>query len=186
MAFTQNYKFSGTPGFGFGPAPLSTGSVQAIDAVSATQNYPLGTRARAVDPVLGEGEFIYAKGVASTAKYDAVTIDADYATTRTVAASKGIVGIAQAAIVADRYGWYQIFGRGIVTIAADVAAAVPAYVTSTAGTVADDIVATDHILGMQLSVGLDAGGSAVAGTTETTAAHQCLALMFYPYLANAV
>jgi len=181
--FAQSFKPANN---GVGVFPLSTGGPQAINATSATQNYPLGTRIRAIDPVLGEAEFIYAKGVANTAQYDAVTIDADYVTVRTVAAAKGQVGIAQSACVANQFGWYLIFGRGLVTIAADVAAALPAYVTATAGTVADDIVATDHILGMQLSIGLDAGGSAVTGSSDTTAAHQCVALLFYPYLANAV
>jgi hypothetical protein len=92
--------------------------VQQIAVTSTTQKHPLGTRVRAVDPVYGEGEFIYLQGVASTAAGDIVIFD-DKAgtTTRTVAASRGPVAIAMSANVASQFGWYQLAGSGVANTA---------------------------------------------------------------------
>src|SRR5512147_1869788 len=101
MAFAPSWKIIAPMGY---PQPLSTGGVQAITATSATKNYPLGTRVRAVDPVLGESEFIYATGVASTAQYDLIQICGDYTTVRAAGGTiKGLVGIAMSANVANQY-----------------------------------------------------------------------------------
>lgn len=182
--FAQSFKFSGPIAQ---PIPLSTGAPQAIDATSTTQNYPLGTRVRAVDPVLGEAEFIYCKGVASTAAYECIQINPNFTTTRAAGGTaKGHCGIAQSANVANQYGWYLIFGRGLVLIAADVTASLAAYATATAGTLADDVVAGSQIVGSMLEAGLDAGGSAITGTTDTTAAHNTVGFFTYPTFVVAV
>lgn len=184
MAFTQSWTIKGPMGQ---PAPLSTGGVQAITATSTTQNYPLGTRVRAVDPVLGEAEFIYATGVASTAANELIQINGDYTTVRAAGGTiKGLVGIAQAAIVASNYGWYCIFGACLCIIAGDVSGDVPGYATATAGVLADDIVAGSQVVGSQLMNGLDAGGSAIPGTTLLTAAHQTVVRLQYPAVVKAV
>jgi hypothetical protein len=170
-----------------GVFPLSTGGPQAIDATSTTQNYALGTRIVAKDPVLGEAEFIYCKGVASTAKYEAIQINPDFTTTRAAGGTiKGFCGIAQSANVANQYGWYLIWGAGLVLIAGDVTANLTAYATATAGTVADDIVAGSAIVGMMLQEALDAGGSAIPNTTDTTPQHYAVAICQYPYVIKAV
>lgn len=93
--------------------------VQPIQTTSTVQNHPLGTIVRAQDPVYGEGEFIYAKGVASTAAGDFCTFNTGSvpASVRTVAASVGPAGIAMSANVASQYGWYQISGAGVVASA---------------------------------------------------------------------
>jgi hypothetical protein len=172
---------------GAGVFPLSTGGPQAIDAVSTTQNYALGTRIKAIDPVLGEAEFIYAKGVTSTAQFNFVVINADFTTTRAAGGTaKGRVGVAMAALdAATKFGWYCIFGRVPVTIAADVGAVCPAY-GAAAGVIADDIVATNQIAGMSLEVALNAGGSDIVGTTDTTAANTAIAFLTYPSAVLAV
>lgn len=91
---------------------------QPIAATSTTQNHPLGFRIRAVDATYGEGEFIYLKGVASTAAGDVVTYDTKgAATVRTVAASRGPMAVAMSANVASQYGWYQILGSAVVSTA---------------------------------------------------------------------
>jgi len=94
---------------------------QPIHSTTTTQNHVLGTKVRAVDVGTlgyGEGEFIYLKGVASTAAGDAVVYDAGAATTtRTVAASRGPVAIAMSANVASQYGWYQVLGETAVSTA---------------------------------------------------------------------
>jgi hypothetical protein len=181
--FAQAYKIIGPAGL---PQPLSTGRPQAIDATSATQNYDVGTRVRAVDPTLGEAEFIYCEGVASTAAYEVIQINGDYTTTRAAGGTiKGLVGIAQSANVANQWGWYLIFGRGLVLIAADVAADLPAYCTATAGTLADDIVAGSQVVGSMLELGLDAGGSAIANTADTTPQHYTVGRFCYPTVIKA-
>jgi hypothetical protein len=120
---------------------------QPIAATDTNPNHPLGTVIKATDPTYGEGEFVYAKGVASTAIGDAVIFD-QYAgtTTRAVAGSRGPVGIAMAATVANQYGWYQINGSAVIACGT-VAANAPLYVTATAGTVDDAVVSGDKIDG---------------------------------------
>jgi hypothetical protein len=124
----------------------STASAQDIESTSTTQNFALGTRVRAVDPTYGEAEFIYAKGVASTAKYDAVVILGDHTTARTGARSKGLLGVAMSANVANQYGWYCIWGK-VPVKAGTVVAAAPAYLTATAAQLDDAIVAGDFVAG---------------------------------------
>lgn len=165
----------------------SGGTHQNIGSVSSVQNYPLGTRVKAIDPVLGEAEFIYAKGVASTADKDLVQINGDYTTVRAVGGTiKGLVGIAQGALVANTFGWYAIFGSVLCTIAGDVTGDVPAYATATAGVLADDIVAGSQVVGTQLMNGLNAGGSAIPGTADTTAANTTVVRLQYPAVVKAV
>jgi hypothetical protein len=182
--FVPNFKPAGN---GAGVFPLSTGGPQAINATSATQNYPLGTRIKAIDPVLGEAEFIYAKGVANTAVDDLIQINADYTTVRAAGGTiKGLCGFAQSANVANQFGWYCINGACLCTIAADVTGDVPAYATATAGTVADDIVAGSAVVGSQLLNGTDAAGTAIPNTTDTLAAHKTIVRCHYPYVAKAI
>ena len=120
---------------------------QGIAITDTVQNHALGTIVTAVDPTYGAGEFVYLKGVASTAVGDAVIFN-QYAgtTTRAVAGSRGPVGIAMSANVASQYGWYQISGSAVITCGT-VAANAPLYVTSTAGTVDDAVVSGDKIDG---------------------------------------
>jgi hypothetical protein len=120
---------------------------QAIADTSTTQNLPIGTRIKAIDPNLGEGEFIYLKGLASTAIGELVIFD-QYAntTTRAVAGSRGPAAVAMSANVASQYGWYQISGAAVIK-AGTVAANASVYVTATAGTVDDAVVSGDKLDG---------------------------------------
>jgi hypothetical protein len=122
---------------------------QGITETSTTQNLPLGKIIFAVDKdttAYGVGEFIYLKGVASTAIGEPVIYDLDAGTTtRAVATtSRGNVAIAMSANVANQYGWYQIAGTA-VTKTGTVAANGRPYVTATAGTLDDAVVAGDAI-----------------------------------------
>lgn len=130
MAYTIN-----TPLAGF----------QGIAITDTVQAHALGTLVTATDPTYGTGEFVYLKGVASTAVGDAVIYD-QYAgtTTRAVAGSRGPVAVAMSANVASQYGWYQVGGSAVVK-AGTVAANAPLYVTATAGTVDDAVVSGDKI-----------------------------------------
>lgn len=181
--FSQNFKITSP----IGPNRGLTGSNQAINETSATQHFVVGTKVKAYDPVLGEAEFIYAKGVASTAAYEVIQLNADGTTTRAAGGTiKGRVGIAMSANVANQWGWYAICGAVLCLIAGDVTGDVVAYATATAGTLADDVVAGSQIAGTQLLNGLDAGGSAIPGTSDTTAAHTTVVHLSYPQVIKAV
>lgn len=75
------------------------------DTINTTKRFKVGTR-RQVDAK----EFIYLSGIGSTVAGSWVAFDNLYATTLTVAASRGGIAVAQAATVASTFGWYQIYG----------------------------------------------------------------------------
>lgn len=122
--------------------------VQKLDETSTTQNHTLGKIIRAEDKdttAYGAGEFIYLKGVASTAIGEPVIYDLDAGTTtRAVAGSRGNIAFAMSANVASQYGWYQIAGTCVVKTGTVAAAALP-YLTATAGTLDDAVVSGDKI-----------------------------------------
>lgn len=91
---------------------------QRIADTSTTQNHPIGTIVRAKDETLGEGEFIYLLGVASTAVGSLVTYNGITGVTALapVGANKAQpIAVAMSANVASQWGWYQI--AGIATMA---------------------------------------------------------------------
>lgn len=137
---------------------------QPIAVTDTTQNHALGTIVTAIDPTYGAGEFVYLKGLASTAVGSAVIFD-QYAGTTTLATagSRGAVGVAMSANVASQYGWYQISGSAVVKTGT-VAAGAPAYVTATAGTLDDAVVSGDKIDGFVFKTanGTPSAGLAVA------------------------
>jgi hypothetical protein len=136
---------------------------QPIDVTSTTQQHPLGTIMRAKSDTYGEGEFIYQKGVASTAIGDLCIFDEKAATsTRAVAGSRGACGVAMSANVALGYGWYQVGGSAVVK-AGTVAAGGAVFATATPGTVDDAVVATDKVEGARFKTadGTPAAGFAV-------------------------
>lgn len=124
--------------------------MQPINEVSTTQNHPLGTIIKAVDRgtnANGEGEFIYALGVASGARGAWVGINADDGGT-TLAVANGIyplVGVMMSAMVASTYGWVQISGKAVGKALAAFADNGNVYLTATAGSVDDAAVAGDLV-----------------------------------------
>lgn len=143
--------------------------LQEIDDTSTTQNHEIGLRVQGFDPTYRGGEFIYLKGVASTAIADLVVYDVYANTTaRTGTNSRGPCAVAMSANVASQFGWYQVFGAAVVncaTVAADQAL----YLTSTAGRVDDAEVATDLVVGMVSKTG-----------DGTPAANRLVAQIAYP------
>lgn len=134
---------------------------QAIEDTSTTQAHPLGFRVRCVDVSTqdrGYGEFIYLKGVASTAVGDAVVYDLSTGlTTRTVAASKGQFALAMSANAATTsYGWYQIDGLGVGTVGT-VSDNGQVYTTATDGTLDDAQVDSQQVLGATFRTATDTG-----------------------------
>ena len=137
------YKIS-TPLLGFQP----------IAETSTTQRHPLGTIVTAIDPTYGAGEFIYLKGIGSTAVGTMVDYDQTLGTTALSPATGGIgpVAVAMSANVASQYGWYQI--AGAAAVAAPNAAVVGAEVFSlaaTPGSVDDAQVNGEQILNAKFS-----------------------------------
>jgi len=123
---------------------------------------PLGTIVHAFDPLLGEGEFIYLKGVVGTVEGDLVIWDENNQTTRAVSASRGPVAVAMAANVASQFGWYQITGQAKTNVLAAFAADALVYLTATAGSVDDAVVASQKIDGArsQSAIGTPSAGTA--------------------------
>ena len=118
---------------------------QPIADTSTEQMHPIGTRVKAYDETYGEGEFIYLKGLASTAVGELVVYE-EYGnlTVRAVAGSRGPAAVAMSANVASQYGWYQIFGAAVIK-AGTVADNGDVFLTATAGTVDDANVAGDKV-----------------------------------------
>jgi hypothetical protein len=121
-----------------------------IAATNATQTniapWKLGDICKAVDPVYGTGEFIYLKGVASTAVGSWVTYNSDDFSTALLAANAiGPVAVAMSANVANQFGWYQIQGKAIGLTLSGFVDNANVYATGTAGSVDDAVVAGDRV-----------------------------------------
>lgn len=123
----------------------------------------LGTIVTATDPDLGTGEFIYLAGVASTVEGSVVIFNAsDYSTKLAEADDIGPVATALGATVASTKGWYQIGGKGVAKVAASFADNGNCYLTSTAGTIDDAVVAGDYITGMKGASAIDTPSTGLA------------------------
>lgn len=129
--------------------------------VDSTQRHKLGTRAWDTSM----NEYLYMLGVASTAANLAVSYDEDYTTTLLVPDAVGSVAIAQAATIADTYGWYLVKGKGTATAATGgdgVADNKSLAIAAGGGGELDDAdAAGDQI------VGIWSRGAAAAGATFT-------------------
>lgn len=128
-----------------------TGFPQLFDGdtsiVDSTAKYPLGMRALDASG----NEYVYCKGVANTIQYSPVVYDEAYLTVLadsqgTAPANAGPIAVAQAAIVANKYGWYMVRGTTYMT-SGDVADDGQIYLTTTAGTVDDADVAKALVIG---------------------------------------
>lgn len=113
--------------------------------IDSSAQYPIGTIIYAHNNTLSTAcAFRYARGVASVAAGDACVLPiADEAAVRlTLSITGGLVGFAMAAVVADKYGWFQVGGRATANVAASFAADKFVFATATAGTVDDAAGAT--------------------------------------------
>lgn len=138
--------------------------LQAIAVTDTVQNHKLGTIVRAEDPTYGAGEFIYLKGVASTAIGSWVTYDLDDGSTALLAANAiGPVAVAMSANVANQYGWYQISGKAVGKALTGFVDNANVYATATAGSIDDAVVAGDRV---KLAKGASAVDTPSAGLAE--------------------
>lgn len=154
MAFTIT-----TPRLGF----------QAIATTDTTANHPLGTIITGRDPTLGEGEFIYLLGVASTVVGSVVDYNATtFQTALTVTTGNRAVpvAIAMSANVAAQYGWYQIAGLAVIKkTAVAVTPQVTLFMSATSGRVKVIASAGKQVLGCR-----SANLTTVTSTTSTVTA----------------
>lgn len=137
---------------------------QAIADTSTSEEVPLGTVVRAVDPTYNAGEFIYLKGVASTVVGSIVIYSPDDFTT-TLASANGVgpIAVAMSINVASQYGWYQIQGKAVGKVLSGFADNGDCYLTSTAGSIDDANVAGDFVSNM---LGASAIGTPSSGLAE--------------------
>ena len=137
---------------------------QPIADTDTTQRHPLGTIVRATDPTYGAGEFIYLKGVASTAVGSWVLYNPDdYSTSLLAANDIGQVAVAMSACVASNYGWFQISGKAVGKALAAYADNGLVYATATAGSIDDAVVAGDRV---KLAKGASAVDTPSTGLAE--------------------
>ena len=122
---------------------------QGIGERSTTKKEQLGRTVRARDMAstgYGDGEFIYLTGVASTAVGSVVTFEeGTYVTALAPAGGIGRIAAAMSASVASEYGWYQIRGRAVMKVLASCTADKVLYLTATAGSLDDAVVAGDEV-----------------------------------------
>ncbi len=116
----------------------TTVTKQGIAETDTTQNFPLGTIVRAVDPTYGEGEFIYLQGVASTVVGSIVEYDTSFQTGLNTTALNlpRPLAVAMSANVASQYGWYQISGIAVAVKDSSVSFAAAAGLRASAGNAA--------------------------------------------------
>lgn len=126
---------------------ITMAGLQPIATTDTTQNHPLGLRVFAVDADYGFGEFIYLKGVTSTAIGSWATIFPDGWTTALLAANAiGDCGIAMSANDASTdYGWYQIYGKAQGLALTGFLDNGRCYATGTAGSIDDTVVDGDLV-----------------------------------------
>jgi len=121
---------------------------QAIDAVSITQEHPLGFRVVARDPTYGDGEFVYVKGIIGATVGLACTFNPYTGVTAlTGARAKGLVGIFMGTLIAPLFGWVQVRGSAVAKVATTVVAGSTVYLSGVAGQLDDAVVAGDIVYG---------------------------------------
>jgi hypothetical protein len=160
-------------------------SKDAIVSATGVPAFRLGTVGGYDDPTNGYQEFVYgrASGAVTAAGYACVEATGfDFAmasTTTTAPGASGFgtrVGVAQAALADNEYGWFQIFGKGSVRTLASAAKGTRLNTTATAGALDDDGTAgSEAIFGLVL-------GTATGGAEATNAD----AMLAYPTVGTTL
>jgi len=133
-----------------------------ITTVDTTPEFALGTKVTARNTSTGyAGEFVYMKGVASTAASLWVLLNYDDGSTTLLADGQiGPAGVAMAATIASTYGWYQVRGKAAAMLAASIADNAGLYV-SAAGVAIATASGKSEIIGARAAA---ASGSSAAST----------------------
>lgn len=154
-------------------------SKDAITSATGVPAFRLGTVGGYDDPVNGYQEFIYGRAAGAVTGLGYVCVEAtgfDFAmasTTTTAPGASGFgsrVGVAQAALADNEYGWFQIYGKASVRTLASAAKGTRLNSTATSGALDDDGTAgSEAIVGAVL-------GTATGGAEATNAD----AMLAYP------
>lgn len=144
----------------FGPITTSTTALSNLSTnyggprimeTDTVQNWPYGFRLRAIDPILGFGEFIYLQGVASTVAGSVVNYNAftGVTTLNVPAAITNLpIAFAVAPCVAGLFGWYQVAGTALVANNATAAAGKPFLVGT--GTISSTSTTGQELMNAQI------------------------------------
>ena len=156
-----------------------------VVASTGTPAFRLGTVGGYDDPDNGYQEFVYgrANGAVTAAGYVCVeTTGNDFqmisvtATTPGTAGFGSRVGVAQAALSDNQYGWFQIYGKGSVRTLASAAKGTRLNTTGTDGALDDDATAgSEAVFGVVL-------GTATGGAAATNAD----AMLVYPTVGTTL
>jgi hypothetical protein len=144
----------------------------AVTGATDVPAFRLGTLGGYDDPVLGYQEFIYGRADgAVTAFFACVELTGfDFAmvtTANTAAGQNGHgsrIGVAQAGLLDNQYGWFQVYGKGSVRTLASAAKGTRLNTTATAGALDDDAAGSSRAInGVVLGT---ATGAAAAVNTD--------------------
>lgn len=115
--------------------------------IDTTATQRLCTKTKGISPTHGPGEFIYLKGIGSTAEGSVVLFDEVGVTALLAANAKGNVAVALGATVANTYGWYQVGGKAAALGAASSADNTSVGREGADATLGDGRAAGDEIIG---------------------------------------
>jgi hypothetical protein len=129
--------------------------IGAVADIHGSAMNALGTRA--MDS--SGNEHIYLKGVASVVAGSCVTYDESFQTSLGAANAIGPVAFARAAVVANKYGWFMIFGTITNAVFGGAAVADAALYLAAGGAVDDAVVAGDCIVGAKVAATVGGAGA---------------------------
>lgn len=139
-------------------------------AATGTVNHPLGTRVRAYDATLGEGEFIYLYGVASNIVGAVVSYNQLSGAVTLVANTSDLalpLAVSMNANTSTTTGsWYQIFGAAVIKkTAVKVSPTSKLYISGTTGRVMSTVATSKQLMGV-----ISINAATVASATSTITA----------------
>jgi hypothetical protein len=156
-----------------------------ITAATASPEFRLGTVGGYDDPTLGYQEFVYGRANGAVTGLGYVCVEEtgfDFAminVTKTTPGTAGFgsrVGVAQAVMADNQYGWFQVFGKGSVRTLASAAKGTRLNTTATDGALDDDATG-----------GSEAVFGVVLGTaTGASAATNADAILVYPTVGTTL
>lgn len=123
-----------------------TGFVGHIGDIHDSALNPVGLRVWGVDDNGSDAEYIYLKGVANVALGSWVTYNYLFASALITHLAVGMVAIAQAAVVANKYGFFRIYGYDANAKSDTTAANKALYIDGTDGRVDDAVVTGDLVV----------------------------------------
>lgn len=97
------------------------------------------------------GVLVYVSATSTISQYNAVVIDNNggaVPVTTTNSANSKRIAVAQTSIASSYFGWVQVGGKPIVTLAANCAPNVPLYTTATGGVLDDAVVSGGLVIGL--------------------------------------